>query len=176
MKEKLLSSKLAYKGKIFNIHQDKVETPSGYITYRDILIHHGAATAVPLTENNEVILVKQYRHATGDILLEIPAGGLKPKEDPKDCIIRELQEEIGLKPKYIEHLYSIYLAPGYSSEYLHVYLAKDFEKAKLPADIDENLEVVKIKLEDLVKMITTGEIKDAKTIAAILTVYTKTSR
>jgi len=175
MKEKLLSSKLAYKGKIFNIHQDKVETPSGYITYRDILVHQGAATAVPLTENNEVILVKQYRHATGDILLEIPAGGLEPNEDPKDCIIRELQEEIGLKPNYVEHLYSIFLAPGYSSEYLHVYFAKDFEESKLPEDTDENLEIVKIKLEDLVKMIVNGEIKDAKTIAAVLTVYAKIS-
>ena len=176
MKETLISSETVYNGEIFDIHKDKIKTVKGNIANRDILVHKGAAAAVPLTDKNEVILVKQYRHATGNVLLEIPAGGLEPNEDPKDCIIRELQEEIGLKPNIIEHIYSIFLAPGYSTEYLHIYLAKDLIPSKLQEDQDENLEIVKIKIDKLVEMILNGEIKDAKTIAAVFSIHTKISK
>lgn len=171
--ELLQSSEIVYTGAIFEIHKDKILTTRGHLATRDIIIHSGAATAVPIINDIDVILVKQYRHAAGQYLLEIPAGGLEKGEDPRDCIIRELQEEIGYKPNYVELLYSAYLAPGYSTEYLHTYLAKDLVPSKLTEDQDEEFEIVNINIHKLRDMILAGEVRDAKTIAAVLAVYSK---
>lgn len=169
-KNKVLNSEIVFKGKIFNIKRDKVLLDNNKEAYRDILVHKGATCAVPITKDNKIVLVKQYRHATEDFLYEIPAGGLEDGENPKDCIIRELQEEIGYKPNSVEFLYQIYLAPGYSSEKIYCYLCKDLEKSSLPCDDDENIEVVEFTFEEIWNLIRNGKIQDAKTISCILTV------
>jgi len=168
--ETLISSEVVYKGKIFDIKRDRVKTSFGNEATRDVLVHKGATAAVVVTHKNTILLVKQYRHSAEDFLLEIPAGGLEDGENPSDCIIRELQEEVGVKPNKIEFLYQIWLAPGYSSEKLFVYLATDLEKSILPHDQDEDLEVVELTFDEVIEMIVSGKIRDAKTIAAVLTV------
>jgi len=169
-KDTVLNSEVVFKGKIFDIKRDKVLFENGNTSYRDILVHKGATCAVPLTNDNKIILVKQYRHATEEFLYEIPAGGLEIGEDPKDCIVRELQEEIGYKPNSVEYLFQIYLAPGYSSEKIYCYLCKDLEKSTLPCDDDENIEVCFFTFEEILSMISKGEIKDSKTISCVLAV------
>lgn len=169
-KDKILNTELIYKGKIFDIKKDKVLLSNGNIAQRDILVHKGACTAVPVTEDRKIVFVKQYRHATGEFLLEIPAGGLEIGENPEECIVRELQEEIGYKPGKIEYLFQIWLAPGYSSEKLYCYLCSDLEKSVLPCDDDENLKVYELSFDDVKEKITNGEIKDAKSIACCLAV------
>ncbi|MBQ0104569.1 MAG: NUDIX hydrolase, partial [Armatimonadetes bacterium] len=164
-KDKVLNSEIVFSGKIFDIKKDTVLLENGREARRDILVHKGACAGVPITEDNKIILVKQYRHATGDFLLEIPAGGLEIGEDPKDCIVRELQEEIGYKPETVEFLYQIWLAPGYSEEKLYCYVCKNLKKSLLPCDDDENIEIYEFAFDEIEKMIMKGEIKDAKTIA-----------
>ena len=171
--DKLLDSEIVFKGKIFDIKKDKVLLENGNVARRDVLVHKGACTAVPLTEDKKIIFVKQYRHPAGDFLLEIPAGGLEDGEDPKDCIVRELQEEIGYKPNTVEFLFQIFLAPGYSSEKLFCYLCTDLEESSLPCDDDENLEVIKLDFNEITDKINKGEIKDAKTIACSLAVINR---
>ena len=172
-KDKVLKSEIAFKGKIFDIKIDEVLLENGNKARRDILVHKGACCGVPIDKDNNVIMVKQYRHATGEFLLEIPAGGLEIGEDPKECIVRELQEEIGYKPGKVEPLFSMWLAPGYSSEHLHCFICSDLEESILPCDDDENLKVVKLSFNEIESKILSGEITDAKTIACCMTVKAK---
>lgn len=169
-KDKILDTELVYKGKIFDIKKDKVLLSNGRIAQRDILVHKGACTAVPVTDDKKIVFVKQYRHATGEFLLEIPAGGLEADEKPEECIVRELQEEIGYKPGKVDFLFQIWLAPGYSSEKLYCYLCSDLEKSVLPCDDDEDLKVYELSFEEVNDKINNGEIRDAKTIACCLAV------
>lgn len=169
-KDKILDTELVYKGKIFDIKKDKVLLSNGRIAQRDILVHKGACTAVPVTDDKKIVFVKQYRHATGEFLLEIPAGGLEADEKPEECIVRELQEEIGYKPGKVDFLFQIWLAPGYSSEKLYCYLCSDLQKSVLPCDDDEDLKVYELSFEEVNDKINNGEIRDAKTIACCLAV------
>lgn len=119
-------------------------------------------------ENGRVWLVRQFRIATGEVLLEIPAGTLEPGEDPEFTAHRELREEIGLSAAHLHKLGTLFLAPGYSSELLHVYLAEGLSPDALEADDDEFLNVLTIELSELFRMAQNGEIKDAKTVAALM--------
>lgn len=172
-KDEIKESEIVYKGKIFDIRKDRVLLENGRIAQRDILVHKGACTAVPLTDDGKIVFVKQYRHAIGEFLYEIPAGGLEVGELPEECIVRELQEEIGYKPGTVELLFQMFLAPGYSSERLFCYVCSDLEKSDLPCDEDENLEVYEFSFDKVLEMIDNGEIKDAKTIACCLAVINK---
>ena len=169
-KDTVLESEIVYKGKIFDIKKDKVLLENGNEARRDILVHKGACTAVPITKEGKIVLVKQYRHATGEFLLEIPAGGLEIGEKPENCIVRELQEEIGYKPNNVKHLYDMFLAPGYSSEKLYCYVCTDLEKSTLPCDDDENIKVLEFTPIEIWDMIKKGEIQDSKTVSCVLTV------
>ncbi len=171
--DKLLESETVYKGKIFDIKKDKVLLENGNVARRDVLVHKGACAAVPLTKDNKIIFVKQYRHPAGEFLLEIPAGGLEIGEDPKECIVRELQEEIGYKPGQVEFLFQLFLAPGYSSEKLYCYLCTDLSVSSLPCDDDENLKVITLDFDEIRDKINKGEIKDAKTVACCLAVINR---
>ena len=166
--EKTLESKRVFEGKIVNLRVDTVELPNGKTSTREIVEHKGAVAIVPILENKKVVLVRQYRQAAGRILLEIPAGGLEIGEDPADCARRELQEEIGYYPGKLTEMFYSYLAPGYSSEKLHTFLAEDLEQRYLDSDSDEFLEIVTIDLQDAVEMIRQGEIADAKSICGLL--------
>lgn len=164
----VVSSKTVYKGKIFSIREDEITLPNGKITKRDSLIHNGASAILPIDENGDIIFVNQYRHSVNDFVLEIPAGKLEQGEDPKQCAFRELEEEIGYKSNNFSFMFKTFIAVGYSSEVIYIYLAKDLHKTKQNLDDDEFLTIEKYTLDESLKMIEKGKILDSKTIAAIL--------
>ncbi|GBC93689.1 ADP-ribose pyrophosphatase [bacterium HR15] len=168
MQEELIESQTLYRGRVVTLRIDTVRLPNGHITQREIVEHRGAVAIVPLLDENTVLLIRQYRQAVGETLLEIPAGTLEPGELPDQCAQRELQEETGYRAGTMRHLFSQYLAPGYSQEVLHVYLAEQLTPARQQTDEDETVEIVPTPLQQIEPMILTGQIKDAKTIAGLL--------
>ncbi|MCS7186651.1 MAG: NUDIX hydrolase [Armatimonadetes bacterium] len=171
--ETMLESERIYDGRLIGLRRDKVKLPNGRTSTREVVVHPGAVAIVPLLSDGRVILVRQYRYAVGKILMEIPAGTLHPNETAEDCALRELREEIGYTAGQLEHLASIYLAPGYSTELIHVFLATNLEPASGDMDEDEFVEPVAIPLEDAISQIGEGKIQDAKTVAALLLVWQK---
>lgn len=168
MKEITFEEKRIFSGNLLNLNADRVILTNGIKTYREYVSHPGAVAALPFLNSSEIILVKQYRYSVGEFLLEIPAGTMEKGETPEDCITRELQEEISYIPGKLENLGWIYLTPGYSNEKIHLFKATDLKVGGEKAEEDENIEVVKIKLEEALSKIDSGEIKDGKTIIAIL--------
>ena len=168
MKEKTIEGKRIFTGNILNLNADRVILKNGIKTFREYVTHPGAVAALPFLTPTEILLVKQYRYATGKHLLEIPAGTIEENETPEKTIIRELQEEINYKPDFLEKLGSIYLTPGYSNEEIHLFIAKELKKCALKAEEDEKIEIVKIKIQEALERIHSGEIRDGKTIIAIL--------
>jgi len=163
----VLNSETIYSGKIFDVLREDVQAPDGHVMRLDIVKHGGAVAFVPVDEQDRILLVRQYRHPAGQELLEIPAGTLEAGEDPAECVIRECREETGMMPAAVQHLGGAFLAPGYSSEYLHFYHASDLTPAPLDPDDDEDLSVVPLTLEELRAAVRSGEIIDGKTIAAL---------
>ena len=161
-------SESVFQGKVFNIRVDQVQYPDGIVHRMDVVEHHGAVALVPIDDDGGVWFVRQYRHPAGRTLLEIPAGTLEHREKPQDCAMRECREELGFAPGEIIPLGSVYLAPGYSTEILHIFLARGLQPSPLPPDADEVLEPVKISWREVQNMIQEGEIRDAKTLAGIL--------
>lgn len=170
MSAKRIGRQEVYKGKIFTVVQDEIEFEDGNRAQWDLVMHNGACAIVPLTEQLEVILVKQYRNAENGDVLEIPAGKLEKGEDPLACAHRELEEEIGYKAQSMEKLCAMYTAVGFSDEKLHLYLATQLTMSKQHLDEDEYIELVTYPIEEAIKMIFTGEIKDSKTIVGLLAV------
>jgi ADP-ribose pyrophosphatase len=166
--EKTLQSKRVFEGRVVNLRVDTVELPNGKTTTREVVEHKGAVAIVPMLDNDKMILVRQFRQATGRVLLEIPAGGLEIGESPVQCAQRELVEEIGYYPEKLTEMFYSYLAPGYSSEKLHTFLASDLRKTETNMEADEFLEIVTVQLEEAVEMIRSGEVADAKSICGIL--------
>lgn len=166
--EKKLDSKQIFDGKIIKLYVDTVELPNGKEATREVVRHPGAVCVVPVTDNNEVIMVKQFRYPFGEVLLEIPAGKLEAGEDPLDAVKRELEEESGAVAASITHIGELYTTVAFLDERIQVYLATDLTFINSHPDEDEFLEVVKIPLSDLVQMVMRGEIKDSKTQVAIL--------
>lgn len=166
---KILKSETKYKGKVLHLVVDRIKFPDGREAERESILHFGAVGLVPITDKDEVILVRQYRHALKDYLLEIPAGKLSKGEDPLKCAERELQEEIGEKANKIVKLAEFFTSPGYSNEYFYLYLALDLEESKLKSeDIEEEfMEIVKIPMSEVFKKIDEGKICDGKTIAGL---------
>lgn len=170
LSEKKIASDLIYDGRVVHLYLDTVQLPNGNSAKREIVRHPGAVAIVPLDADGNVILVTQYRHAAGRLLLEIPAGTLNPGEDPDVCAVRELQEEIGYKPGKLQKLGGIFLAPGYSTEYIHLYLATDLIESRLHMDEDEFIEVSRLPVSEVQRRIQSGDIADAKTISAMMMV------
>ncbi len=168
MKEKAVEKKRIFTGNLLNFNADRVILTNGIKTFREYVSHPGAVAALPFLNSSEIVLVKQYRYAAGDFLLEIPAGTIEKGETPEESIKRELQEEINYKPGKLENLGWVYLTPGYSNEKIHLFKATDLEACSKKAEEDENIEVVKIKIEEALLKIHSGEIKDGKTVIAIL--------
>ncbi|PKB84058.1 MAG: hypothetical protein BZY88_00850 [SAR202 cluster bacterium Io17-Chloro-G9] len=166
--EPTLESKLVYEGRIVNLRVDTIRLPSGRLTTREIAEHSASVCMVPLDEQGNVLMVRQYRKPIESDLLEVPAGGIEPGEDPEDAVLRELQEEIGFTAGNVRLLAGFWVTPGWATEYMYAYLATDLRPANLPADFDENITVERVPLPNLHEMIRTGEIKDGKSIAALL--------
>ncbi|HEX75789.1 MAG TPA: NUDIX hydrolase [Dehalococcoidia bacterium] len=168
--EKTLSSQQIYDGRAVKLRVDTVEKPSGKKTTREIVEHSDCVAVVVLDSKDNVLLVRQFRKAVDKILLEIPAGGIDPSEQPIDCVRRELQEEIGYLPNKVDKLGGFYSAPGYCTEYLHFYLATHLIPSRLEAENTEGIEVVRVPLSRILGLIDSGEICDAKSIAGLLRV------
>ncbi len=166
--DELISSEVVYTGRVVTLRVDTVMLPDGRITTREVIAHRGAVAIVPLLDNGRVVLIRQYRRAADSVLLEVPAGTLEEGEYPEDCAYRELAEETGYRTGKMTKLFHQFLAPGYSAEILHVYLAESLVTGKKSFDDDENIEVLPVMLSDVPGMISRGEIADAKSIAALL--------
>ena len=166
--EKQLSSQQIYKGHAVNMRVDTVEKAGGRKTTRDVVEHSDCIAVVAIDKQDNVLLVRQFRYPVGRFLLEIPAGGIDPGEEPLDSVRRELQEEIGYFPRRIDKLGGFYSIPGYGTEYLHCFLATDLIPGRLVAEDTEDIELIRISPGEIPRLITSGEICDAKSIAALL--------
>ena len=163
----VLKSEVLMKGRAFTIRRDHLTTPNGRETKFDIIEHGGSVVIIPVDEKGNVLLVRQYRHATRGELLELPAGTLDNNEDPEVCAAREIREETGMAAGELTKLGEFYLAPGYSTEFMVVFLATSLSHNPLEADADEFLSVESIPIAEAIKMAERGEIPDAKSLAAL---------
>ncbi len=169
LEEKQLKAEYIYKGKIINLRRDEAELPNGNTALREVVEHPGGVCVAALTDNNEVLMVKQFRYPYSEVILEIPAGKRDHQgEDPLECGIRELKEETGATAKNFFFLGELYPSPGYVGEIIWMYGATDLSFGETCPDEDEFLDVEKIPLDILVDRIMSGEIKDAKTQAAVM--------
>ena len=164
----LLKSEVIFSGRAFTIRRDLLRVPDGRETKLDIVEHVGSVILVPVDERGNLLFVRQYRHATGLDLLELPAGTLNEGEAPEVCARREIREETGMAAKEMKRLGGFYLAPGYSTEYMNVFLATDLVPDPLDADADEFISVESIPVKEALAMAARGEIPDAKSLAALL--------
>lgn len=173
MQEKLIESKTVFQGRAVSLRIDSIRKKSGEMTTREIVWHADCIAVVPLDGSGNVIMEKQFRRPAEKVLLEIPAGGIEYEEEPETAVRRELQEEIGMLPGKITRLGGFYAAPGYCTEYLHLYLAEDLYPSKLTAEDTDEIEIVKVPLSDVRGLIDSGRICDAKSIAGLLWVLGK---
>jgi ADP-ribose pyrophosphatase len=172
MKPETLSTESIYKGKIFDVRIDTIH--EGNVEYkREIVVHLGSCVIVPVFADKTVALVRQYRHAAGKYLLEIPAGTLNKDEDPEAGARRELEEEIGVRAGKLEKLTEFYVSPGFLSEKMFVYLASDLTEVGQKLEADELLTIERFSFPQLFEMIRTGQIEDAKTIAGLTLAATR---
>lgn len=167
MKPELLENELIYKGKIFDVSLATVRE-NEIIYQREIVSHQGSAVIVPVFADKSVALVKQYRHAAGKYLWEIPAGSLKKDEDPQMGALRELEEEIGVTAAKIEKLTEFYVSPGFLSEKMFVFLATEFSEVGQNLEEDELIEIERFDFPTLFEMIRKGEFEDAKTMVSLI--------
>ncbi len=168
--EKTVSSEEIFRGSLLTLKVDQVAMPDGTLARRELVEHPGGVGVVALTEDKEVILVKQYRKPLEKVTLEIPAGKLDPGEDHRDCGIRELEEETGLCAKNFTYLGCIYPSPGFVDEVTHLYFAWDLYPGTANPDPDEYLDIIKMPIGDLAEKIMNNEISDAKTVTGVLKV------
>lgn len=154
-------------GRVFDITLENVNLPNGACVDMEIIRHPGAAAIVPLIGDNEILMLKQYRHAVGTYWWEIPAGTFDGREAPLDCARRELTEETGYTARTWDALGAVTPVPGYSDERIHLFLARDLVPADRNLDFDEIIEIHPLPLDRVVAMIIDGQIEDAKSIAAI---------
>ncbi|MCL2706745.1 MAG: NUDIX hydrolase [Dehalococcoidia bacterium] len=165
---RILSGNKLYTGHNISLRIDKVQLSSGQLTEREVIEHRGAVAIVALGADGRILLEKQFRHAVNKELLEIPAGGIDHGETPEDAAKRELQEETGYYPKKLIRLCGFYSAPGFTNEYLHLFLAYELVPSRLIADDTEEIEIIWTPLHDAAEMIRKGEIEDAKSIVGLL--------
>ena len=167
--EKKVATKQIYQGRAVNLRVDTVEKASGTTTTREVVEHSDCIAVVALDAQGSILLVRQFRHAVDRFLLEIPAGGIDTGEEPVDAVRRELQEEIGYFPQKIDKLGGFYSTPGYGTEYLHCFVASGLVPARLVAEDTDDIELVRVSSDEIPRLIASGEICDAKSIAALLT-------
>ena len=164
---KLIRSEALFKGRAFEIRRDWMQTPDGRETKFDIIDHGGSVILVPLDAQGNLLFVRQYRHAAGQDLLELPAGTLEKGEEPDLCAGRELREETGYAAGGLRRIGHFYLAPGYSTEFMVVYLATDLVASPLKPDSDEFITLERLNMEDALGLARQGKIPDAKSLAAL---------
>lgn len=166
--EKKLSSELIYDGKILKLTRDTAMLENGETAYREVVHHSGGVCVLPLDDEKNVLFVKQFRYPFATVLLEIPAGKREPGEDPLECGIRELSEEVGATAEEIIPLGKLYPTVAYNTEIIYMYLARGLSFHNQHLDADEFVDVVKIPLKEAYEMVMRDEIPDSKTQIAIL--------
>lgn len=169
--EKTIKNNILFEGKVLTLCHDDVLLPNGKEGKREIVKHRGGVCIAPLTEKNELIFVKQFRYAYGEVVLELPAGKLEKGEDPFESGVRELKEETGCTADKYTFLGKLYPSPGYTSEIISIYLAEGLHSGEQSLDEDEFLRVEKIPLAKAYEMVMNNEIYDSKTQTAVLKIY-----
>lgn len=164
----LIKSETLLQGRVFKIRRDFLRTPEGRETRLEIIEHGGSVVIVPIDQEGNVIFVRQYRHAAGGDILELPAGTREANEPHEECAARESREEIGMEAGKLEKVGDFYLAPGYSTEFMAVFIATELKENPLDPDEDEVLKVEKIPAGKVFDLAKTGKIQDAKSLAALL--------
>jgi len=167
--EKVISSRSVFKGRAVNLRVDTVEEPDGRRTTREVVEHTEVICVVAVDGDGKFVLVRQYREAIGKDLLEIPAGGIEAGEDPAEAVRREMAEETGFEPRKLERMGGFYSAPGFCTEYLHLFLATDLVPHRLEAEDTAGIEVVRVRPDEVPGLIESGAICDSKSIAGLLT-------
>lgn len=168
MEEELISQQRLYDGKVVNLRIDTVRMPDGRTATREVVEHVRAVAMVPVAADGRILLVRQWRSPVGAALLEVPAGSTDHGEELEPAVQRELQEEIGYRAGRLTRLGGFWVAPGYCTEYIHVFLAEELAESRLAADEDENIEVVPLTLAEALIAIDRGEIDDAKSQVGLL--------
>ena len=166
--EKKIISQEIFKGRVVHLFRDTVELPNGHLTTREVARHPGAVLVVPLTEDDEVVMVRQYRYPFAQVLLEVPAGKLDPGETPEACARRELSEETGAEAGRLLYLGEYFPSVAILDERIHMYLARNLTFREAHTDPDEFLSVERVPIRQLYDRIMAGEIRDGKTQTAIL--------
>lgn len=167
IEEKTLDSRRIYEGAILNLRRDRVITRNGE-SYREIVEHNGGAAVVPITESGKIVMVRQYRKAFERVIMEVPAGKIEKGDDPFETVKRELKEETGYAAEKITFLTEMLPSVGYTEEAVFIYLAEGLTPGETELDENESIEVVELDFEEAFTMVMKGEIKDAKSIIAIL--------
>lgn len=167
-REKTFSTTYVFRGKIINLRQDKVTLPDGRESIREIVEHPGAVVILALTNDDKMVMIRQFRKAADEVLWELPAGKVEPGENLKNCALRELEEETGYFSRKIKKLITFFSTPGFCNEKLTLFLAEDLEKRNKNEDDDEFIEVELINPNEALKLVQKNIIKDAKTIIGIL--------
>ncbi len=170
---RILSSRVAYKGGHIQVREDRVIEPAGHEVSREIVVHPGAVCIVARPTPEEVILIRQYRHAAGRELVEIPAGTLHDGEDPRECAIRELEEEAGYHAATMTERARFWTTPGFTTEFMYLYEATSLTKTQINPDDDEVIEVDIVPRREALKMVDDGRIQDAKSILGLLCVLSR---
>jgi ADP-ribose pyrophosphatase len=166
--EKTLSSQTIFEGRAVRLRVDTVQTADGRKSTREIVEHADCIAVIAVDNDDNVLLVKQFRKSVEKELLEIPAGGIDAGEDAEAAVIREMQEETGFRPQSLERLTGFYSSPGFCTEYLHLYLATDLTPGRLHAEDTAGIEVVRVPIVQITDLVMSGQICDSKTIAGLL--------
>lgn len=173
LSEKEVSRRYIYNGRIISLREDEVTLPDGKPAKREVVEHPGGVCVAALTDDRKLLMVRQYRRPYDEVILEIPAGKLDKGEDHRDCGMRELREETGFSAGHFEYFGHMYPTPGFCDEKIHIYFAWDLKQGERDPDEDEFLDVEEIPFDEVFDMVMKNEIKDAKTIAAVLGLYVK---
>jgi len=168
LRGRLVASRNVFAGRLISVQVDELVLSDGSTTTREIVSHPGAVAVVPLLPRGRVVMIRQYRHAAGKALWELPAGTLRQGEAPEECAHRELIEEIGYEAGRLEPLFSFYLSPGYTTELMHLFLGLDLRPARTRADSDERIEVMVLAMEEALAMVERGEVQNAAAICGLL--------
>lgn len=170
---KILSQNVAYKGKKVVVREERIIDANGKEHKVELVVHPGAVCIVARPTPSDVLLIRQYRHATGKELVEIPAGTLNAGEDPRDCALRELEEETGYRANQMIERARFYTTPGFTTEFMYLYEALDLVKTQTNFDEDEAIEVDIVTSHEALRMVDDGRIQDAKSILGLLRIFTK---
>lgn len=164
---KVVGSKALHRGRVINLRVDTIDVGGGKTVQREIIEHPGAVVIAAVDDEGRVLMVRQYRHAAGEALLELPAGTMEPGEEPTVTAVRELQEETGYYPGELTPAGGYFSTPGFCNEFLHLFIARHLRAQPLKGDDDEEIEVEAVPVEDIPSLVLSGKIKDAKTIAGL---------